>query len=175
MTATPGAAPTRWSTLQLALHWLTAILVAVQAINHEAMEQAWEISRRAEPVPADTQQMAWVHILTGVMILAFTLTRLIERLFVARPPLPARNPRWATILSKTVHGAIYAILIAMPVAGLLAWFQDNRWGADIHQMLWVPLLVLIGVHVAGALVQHLVFGSPVLMRMFGQKPYNSGD
>lgn len=53
----------------------------------------------------------------------------------------------------------------MPLAGLGAWFGGIGVLGEVHGFMWVPLLVLVGLHVVGAMVQQFWFGSDVLRRM----------
>ncbi|NDW03309.1 cytochrome b [Jiella pacifica] len=155
-----------WSTLSVALHWTIVVLIVVQFIDHEWMVDLWRATRRAAPIDATTEAWGWVHIVAGSLILIATLARLLDRYAHGRPPYPAEEPTWASWLARITHGLIYAILILMPIAGLIAWFGMIGEAGEIHEFLWTPLLVLIGLHVIGALAQQFWFKTGVLKRIF---------
>ncbi|WAP68153.1 cytochrome b [Jiella pelagia] len=155
-----------WSTLSVALHWMIVVLIVVQLIDHEWMVDLWRKTRRAAPIDTTTVTLGWVHIIAGSLILAAALVRLWDRYSHGRPPYPVDEPSWASWLARITHVLIYAILILMPIAGLIAWFGMIGEAGEIHEFLWTPLLVLIGLHVAGALAQQFWFKTGVLKRIF---------
>lgn len=160
------ARPRRWSLLSVILHWLIAALILVQLLDHDAMVDMWRAARRAEPLPQDSVTGGWVHIIAGIAILTFTVVRVIDRLVIGRPAYPAEDPGWSKLLARVVHGSLWLILVIMPLAGIAAWFGGIGIAAQLHTLLWPPLLVLSGVHILGALAQQYWFGTDVLARMF---------
>jgi len=74
------------------------------------------------------------------------------------------------LLSEVVHVAIYALLLLLPVSGLVAWFFSVPAAGTIHVLLKNALLAAIVLHVAGALFQHFIRRSDVLMRMLRPDP-----
>ena len=63
------------------------------------------------------------------------------------------------------HWALYALLILMPLTGALAWFGTIEQAAFAHDVLKLPLLILTGLHVIGALFHQFILKSDVLTRM----------
>ena len=159
------AVATGWSGLNIALHWLVVILVIVQWLEGDFMGHLWHAAKDNRPVGQTTAFLGYFHIVIGCVILAAVAARLADRWIAGRPPHPEGDPLWATWLSTAVHGLLYAILLLMPVLGLAAWFTGQQSLAHLHTFLWTPLLVLAGLHICGALVQHVVFKTPVLARM----------
>ena len=83
----------------------------------------------------------------------------------ARSSVPRDEPlllRWS---GEAVHVSIYILLLLLPVTGSVAWFLGVELAGDAHELLQNLLLAAIALHVAGALFQHFVFRSEVLMRM----------
>ena len=159
----PG--PQSWSALSIWLHWLIVLLIVVQFIDHEWMEAMWDAFRDNQTPSSSTVSGGWLHIVAGSVILVSALLRLWDRYTHGRPPYPENDPTWALWLAKITHFLIYTILILMPVSGLVAWFGGIRIAGYVHGLYWNPLLVLIGLHVLGALVQALWFKSDVLKRI----------
>ncbi len=154
-----------WSRLSITLHWLVVVLVVVQVLDHEYMVGLWDkMMDKAQPDQASVIG-GYIHIIAGVSILVAATVRLLDRVVNGRPPYPASDPSWATWLARISHVLIYAILIVMPALGLLAWFTGNDDYAGYHTFFWIPLLVLIGIHVIGALAQHFYFKTDALTRM----------
>lgn len=69
------------------------------------------------------------------------------------------------LLSKATHALIYLTLVAIPALGLAAWFTGDDTWADYHTLLWTPLMVLVGLHLAGVLWQQFVIKPDALHRM----------
>ncbi|MCE7026837.1 cytochrome b [Jiella avicenniae] len=155
-----------WSTLSVVLHWAIVVLIVVQFINHEWMVDLWRATRRGAEVDATTQTAGWAHVVAGSLVLLAALLRLWDRFAHGRPPYPAEEPTWSLWLARITHALIYAILILMPIAGLIAWFGMIGEAGEIHEFMWTPLLVLIGLHVIGALAQQFWFRTGVLKRIF---------
>jgi cytochrome b561 len=147
------------------LHWTIVVLLILQYLEGEYMVGLWNAAIDGAPLTTATEVLGWMHIITGSTILAAALARLADRVVNGRPPYRTDEPAWAMLLAKVTHGAIYAILVAMPSLGLAAWISGVDRLAQLHTLLWTPLLVLIAVHVAGALVQHFHFKSDVLRRI----------
>lgn len=154
-----------WSRLSITLHWLIVLLIIAQYIESDWMGDIWRGWRRNTPVDGLTNALGWSHIVLGTLVLLFAAIRLWDRFTHGRPPAPEGEPAWAGWLSQITHVLIYALLFAMPISGLLAWFGGIPQLAEIHEWLWNPLVALIVVHVAGALAQHFYFRTDVLRRI----------
>ena len=98
-----------------AIHWLTAILVVV----------AWTLGLLGDDFPKGTPRDAgWlVHMYAGLAVISLLVVRLVWNLF--NPP-PSAGPTtlgpWSVRLSKAAHYLFYALLIAVPVAGIVLQF-----------------------------------------------------
>jgi cytochrome b561 len=124
------------------------------------------------------------HTSIGLTLLALMLVRLAWRLAHRPPPLPAM-PVWEARLARATHVALYAALLAMPIAGYLGsvwsgypvkWFGLTlpAWGDAIpamkdamsafHYVTSFALLALVVLHIAGAL-RHVLRGEPIVRRM----------
>lgn len=160
------SSPAGWSRLNVSLHWLIVVLIIVQYLESEFMVSLWDGTLEGKAVSSTTTILGWTHIVLGSTVLAAAVLRLIDRFLIhGRPPHADGDPTWAVWLAKVTHALIYTVLILMPILGLAAWFTGNDTLAGYHTFLWTPLLVLIGVHISGALAQHFVFRSDALRRM----------
>ena len=157
-----------WTTLSITLHWVVVLFLIGQFLNHGFMEDAWHTYRDGESPPPDVLRVAWLHVAIGILVLLSALTRLWDRFARGRPPYEERTPTWAAWLSRVTHAALYAVLIALPLTGMAAWFGEIRGAGRLHGTLWTVLLVLATLHIAGALSEHFVFRTGALRRMLSR-------
>ena len=156
--------PERYTRAQIVLHWLVALLVLAQYLNHDAIGSAWSAIRRGlQDVPGGPLVAA--HVVIGLAILAFTLWRIALRMTHGAPPPPPEEPRVLRTLAAATHGSLYLLLLLLPLSGLAAWFGDVGRAADAHAVLKSLLMAVILLHVAGALYQRFVLRSDVVSRM----------
>jgi len=154
-----------YSSLQIALHWIVVVLVSFQFLAHDGIETAWRALRRDEPLPVDAGVLTYMHIATGILILVVMLTRIYLRVTRGAPRPPADEPWPLKILAEAVHVAIYGLLLLLPVSGMVAWFFVVEGAANAHEIMTNLLLAALVLHVSGALFQHVVMRSDVVMRM----------
>ncbi|WP_417670052.1 cytochrome b [Roseibium sp.] len=156
--------PASYSRLQIALHWIIAALIAFQLIFGEAMEELGEALREGEMPDAMTSLMGNAHIWVGVAILALMVLRIALKL-MRGAPAPVPGPRWQEILAKSVHGLLYLLLIVAPVTGLAAWYSGIYQAGEIHHILKPAFILLIALHVVGALWHQFIARDTTLRRM----------
>lgn len=162
MTAS-SSAPKGYSTTQIALHWGVAVLVAGQYIFKDAISGAWTAIRAGNDFAFDPLILA--HVAGGVLILALVVWRLVLRLKRGAPSPPENEPAPLKTLSHIAHWAFYALLTAMSVTGLLAWFGDVTQAAQAHNVLKVALLAFIVLHILAVPFHRLVQKNNVMQRM----------
>lgn len=166
MDEAPAAA---WSRLQRALHgWTAALVVVTTAIG-------WWMLRIPDSALLLKFLIFQLHKTIGLTILGIIGLRLWLRLRRGRPDASrAGLPRWQRRAASLVHGGLYALLIAGPVAGYLAadtaavrvptlFFgiplpailsPDPGWFAvlsALHGQIAAALVLLAGGHTAAAL------------------------
>ncbi len=74
-----------------------------------------------------------VHQTVGIAVLVLVVARL-AWLVVSRPPsLPASLEPWERRLAVPTHAGLYALMLAMPITGLLL---DRADGADLSFLGW---------------------------------------
>ena len=156
----------RWTALNIWLHWLIVVLVAAQyLITAEGMEKMWDAAEKGATDTGGLLTLGNAHIVLGTVILVAALIRLWDRFAQGRPPLSDGAPNWAHLLAKITHFALYWILIAMPIGGLLAWFLQNEFFAEAHHFASEVLIWVIALHVLGALANHFWFKTDALRRI----------
>jgi cytochrome b561 len=162
--------PTGYSPVQVALHWIVVVLVAFQFLAHDGIEESWRAFLRSEMPPAGAWVLAYLHVAAGICVLLLALIRIYIRLTRGAPAPPADEPRFLQLTAEAAHMTIYLLLFLLPLSGAVAWFLGVKFAGDVHELLQNVLLVMIALHIAGALFQHFVLRSQVLMRMFRPEP-----
>lgn len=166
------------------LHWTTVILVAV----------AWTLGTFGDELPKGAARATglFTHVSVGLLILVALIIRLAWRVTVPPPPPePNEFGRWlgafADPAARLAHYALYALLIAVPVTGIIVQFANGNalplfgiseiaspWTRDrafahtvgeIHELAANALVILAIFHAAAALVHHFVFRDNTLLRM----------
>ena len=181
-------APSRYSTVAMALHWIIAAIIVGQ------VALGWYMGTLGRAPLHRT--LEGVHISIGLTVLLLTVARLAWGLSHPHPRLPADMPALDRRLAGIVHPLFYVLLFALPLTGWvmesfgsrpipfwgLAWphfpaMDLITGGADpralkktlegVHGSVLVwSTVVLFGLHVAGA-IKHQFDGHPILWRMAG--------
>ncbi len=169
----------RYSRVAIALHWTIAALVLVNlylGLFHDSASKAVGST------------MMFYHKSIGLTVLALTLLRLLWRLTHRPPPYDAALKRWEVGLARFTHWTFYFLLLALPFSGWLMVSTSTRptsffglfvvpalpvaRGEDAHDTFatfhtffgWAMLL-LVALHVAGALKHQLQGHRQVFGRM----------
>jgi cytochrome b561 len=125
------------------------------------------------------------HKATGVTILFFMIIRVVTRLFTKAPPMPQQLSCFEKLAAKSVHFALYFVVIATAASGYImscasgkaiSWFglfyvpfavgQSKELAQDAHNMheiLPYILLILIVLHIAASL-KHFIFDKINLLK-----------
>lgn len=143
--------PADYTTIQLMLHWLVAFLVVVQFVFNDSASRALRVGAEEGALPGDGGGVV-PHAVVGIAIFIAMATRLFLRLTRGVPPPPSTEPRWMQVVSQANHWAFYGVLLAMPPVGLAAILALSPALGRLHGWGATALLVLIGLHVAGALL-----------------------
>ena len=157
---------------QITVHWMIVFLVLFQFLSGGGMEEAFDGAR--EGTALGLSGTAWVHGLIGTSIGLLMLFRLWARRAHPIPPPPESEPHALQYVSRGVHYAFYALLIGLPVLGLLAVLTGIGPLAGLHALgAWV-LLILVVLHFAGAM-WHAFRRDGVVKRMLRQDPAGQYD
>ena len=175
--AMTGRETARYTGVAVALHWLIAALIVLNLLLGFFHDDVAKAARGT---------VMMVHKSTGFTILALSLARLAWRLTHRPPSADAALQRWEAGLAAATQWVFYALMIALPLSGWILssgggrathWFNlftipplavskatGHQFG-DIHEYLGWTMLVLLLLHVAGALSHHLRGHRQVLGRM----------
>lgn len=152
-----------YSSIQIALHWTIALLVFFQLIFGESMTTVVDAAEEGiVPSPTDVT-ISFAHYWVGIAILCLVALRLLLRI-VQGTPAPAGVTTWMSYVAKAAHWLFYALLVAVPVTGLLAIYVSGDFG-DYHSLGKPIFIVLIALHAAGALFHQLFLKDGTLRRM----------
>lgn len=163
MTQAAAPAPLAYSKPQKVLHWLVVVLIALQWLIFDSMGKPFHDTMDAgAPVWSLTPV---VHLAIGLAILVLALARLGLRLTHGAPEAPAEEPEPFRTASKWAHWAIYALLLLMPVSGLVAWFGLVGPVAEVHEVMMNLLLALVAAHVAAVVVHQFWWKTDLIARM----------
>lgn len=165
----------RYSTTAAAIHWLSAALI---------IAQIW-LGFTFDELPKGTPERAFYfdwHKTIGVTILLLALGRLALRLMRPAPAFPEDTPRWHSALATWAHRALYFLMIALPLTGLMAVSRggpmtDLKWGLsfptipdvgelhEAHEVFAFAMIGLLVIHVLAALRNQFTGGGKLAGRM----------
>lgn len=155
--------PQGFSRLQIALHWVVFLLIVAQFVFHEPISDAWEALSKGQEV--DPSPLVGLHVFGGILILALVVLRLYVRLTRGAPALPAEEPAPLKFVAHITHWALYALMLLLPLSGIGAWFAGAEQAAEVHETFKGLLLILVLLHVLGALFQQFVLKTNIMERM----------
>lgn len=156
-------APKGYSRIQIRLHWVVAVLIALPFILHEPIAEAWDAFR--EGVQTAFNPVVALHVFGGLAVLAFALWRLALRRTRGAPPAPEAEPAPLRLAAHLGHLALYALMILMPLSGAVAWFGGIEGAAEAHEVMKPLMLILVAVHVVAALWHQFWLKDGLMLRM----------
>lgn len=153
---------TGYCPLQIRLHWAVMGLVTLQYLLHDGIAQAFDTG--IETGRFVIGPLAGLHMGIGSLILLLSFWRLSLRQAGSPPPV-STDPPWQQMAARLTHGGFYLLLIGLPITGAIAWGSRSEGAADLHGAMRAVLLLLIAVHVAGALYGQFIRKTNVMARM----------
>ncbi len=160
--------PASYSPIHIILHWVIAALILFQLIFGESMGDLKHVLRDGGVPDAATTFLANAHIWVGIAVLALTVIRLLVRAKFGVPaPLP--TSRVQELAARGVHGLLYLLMLLAPITGLLAWYGGIHTAEEIHELSKPFFIVLIALHVLGALYHHIALKDGIMMRMVSSR------
>ena len=153
-----------FSRAQIAMHWGVAVLIISNLLMGDDISGLWRQIQQTGPMPTTTG--AWLHIIVAIAALALILWCLTLRLTRGVPAAPAGESRALTLAGEAGHILLYALMIALPVTDLPAWYDGVTSLTDLHGGILQALLwLLIAGHVLAAIYHHFVLKDGLLNRM----------
>ena len=156
-------APKGYSRSQITLHWVIAGLIAVNLIFEDWIKAGWRAIETGGTPVYDAGALA--HIGIGVAVLVLVAWRLGLRLMRGVPDLPADEPAVMKLAAVLGHAALYALMVGVPVLGLMAWFWASEDLAELHELGKPAFVVLILGHVGAALWHQFIRKDGLMNRM----------
>lgn len=168
----------QWGSVAKLFHWTIALLIIGNGIFGLCMDLAH----------GPMQKINWLalHKSIGLTVLALFLLRVLWRLF-NRQPKDEPAPRWQRVVAHGMHVLLYALVALLPLSGW--WFNSivgkplqffklfnlpaltdanpdarHLWHG-VHEYLFWFLVLLLVLHIAGALKHHLLDRDNTLRRM----------
>lgn len=156
--------PTAYRPAQIWLHWIVVIGVILQIGFNSAIVAVVD-AREAGQAPADADMTwAWFHVSIGFVILLAVIARLVLRF---RHGVPGHAPGTSAAQAKVatvMHNALYGLLAAMVVTGMLTWNEIAPLGG-VHFALSTALFFAALAHGLAALFNQFVRKDGTLARM----------
>lgn len=162
----------RYSNVAAAFHWVTVVLVLLQAYL------GFTFSDAPDGLARDNI-FVW-HKTVGALILFVVLARLAYRLVNTPPPYPPELPAWERFAGTWNHRIFYLLLIAMPIVGFVSVSgfangpttpllgginipvipgiskQTGELAGEVHSIAAFLLVALIVLHIAAALKHEFI-------------------
>src|ERR1700683_60915 len=124
----------RYSSSNQALHWLTALCIFA------VLPLAWVMTNMPLDAPSRATLFAW-HETLGLIVLFFTVCRIVLRLYDGPPPYPAQVARWERHLAHATYWVFFFVLLWMPITGFLtASYGGHR--INLFNMILTPVILL---------------------------------
>jgi cytochrome b561 len=147
-----------YSGVQIALHWLVAVLIIVAWFTGEGADEALDMIE-------DGGVAGFVpHVAVGLAILALVLVRLLVRLSRGAPAAPGVPGSWQVAAADWGHRLIYLLMIAVPLGGISVFFLGLEVG-DMHELAANALMLIVLGHALVALYHQYVLKDGLLRRM----------
>jgi cytochrome b561 len=125
----------RYTRTAVWLHWITAALLIFMLILGEDLIRVPRGGSLAGRQPS-------AHASFGFLVLLLALARLSWRWVHPAPDLSTSMASWERALSHLTHWAFYALLIAIPLLGLLALAPYGVDRSDVEQVTFFRLFSL---------------------------------
>jgi len=161
----------------IVMHWITAITLILGVASIE-LREFLSIENPIRPY------LRQAHYLMGFSVFLFVFGRLYFRFKYGVPP--SLSSKWVALASRLVQGVFYILMFCQPVVGLLQIQSGggkfsifgctfpvlinespavNDWLKELHSFAGNAFILLVLVHVAGALVSHYMVRDETLRRM----------
>ena len=171
--------PYRYGNLNIALHWLMAILMVAVYLLIEL--------RELYPKGSDPREtMKALHFMLGMSVFFLATLRVGVTLRSVKPAIVPALPAWQKALAGATHGLLYALMLGLPLAGWLLLSAAGKpipfFGLELppligenkalaktikefHELGGQAGYALIALHTAAAIFHHYFVKDNTLRRM----------
>lgn len=149
---------TGYSGLQIALHWIIAVLILVAWLSGEGAEEAMEAVE-------DGGVAGFVpHVAFGLAILTLVIVRIVVRLSRGAPAAPGAPGSASVMAADWGHRLIYLLMVAVPLGGASVFFLGLDVG-EVHGLAANILMLVVLGHALMALYHQYILKDGLLRRM----------
>ena len=173
---------TQYSKRMVIVHWLTLALLIVAWLLGDTLAEATDDNKA-------TVLGYVLHLSVGGTILLLTLARFYFRRSDGTPPMLADKPL-NLVAAKAVHYALYTALVLLPISGVVTLITsgagkallagdagllpkekdyENLFALEVHETLVTVLIVLVVLHILGAIKHQFFMKDGLLNRMSMRK------
>jgi len=171
----------RYTKVASLLHWLIALLVLLN------IAAAWLAEGLSKP---DQALIMGNHEAIGILVIGFTLLRIVWRLLHQPPAKVETLKTWEIATSRVVHALLYLLMLVLPLSG---WAMSSAYSHgkpvslfglaeipglpvaddratvglfhEMHVIFGWAMVVLAALHIAAALKHQLIDKDGTLRRM----------
>lgn len=168
---------TQYSKRMVIVHWLTLALLIAAWYLGDSLSELTDASHA-------TLSAYLIHLAAGGAVLLLAVVRLLYRGKDGTPP--AIGQGMMDKVAKGVHHLLYLVLFALPLSGILTVINssvikgllandanllpkdgdfDHLFAHSVHETLVTVLIVLVAVHVLGAIKHQFIMKDGLLERM----------
>lgn len=160
----------RWSSPSIALHWLGALIIVGLAVVGSLMTDL-------APESETRRLMSRLHGIGGFALMVLTLLRLLMRKRgVPEEPLalPPIHRRGVGLVHVLLYGVVFSLGLSGAATGVMSGWPEYLQGTlaavpsfenvptrEVHGVLVFALFGLVGLHVAGVIVQQIRRGGAI--------------
>ena len=168
-------------TTTILLHWLIAVpMIAMLGMG---------LYLESLPVGPEKNELVGVHMGVGLIILCLAVLRSIWRLSHGFPPAVGEYRKWEQRLAKIAHWALLLATMLLPISGIVMTLGSGRAvsffgtpvfgpfekielmsnvGHVMHGLGGRVIIVMVVLHIAGALKHALIDGDGTMKRIVGK-------
>jgi len=168
---------TQYSKRIVIVHWLTLVLLIAALLLGGSLADATDESKA-------TLAGYFMHMTAGGAVLLLTVSRLLFRSKDGTPPAVGQSAMDKA--AKGIHHVLYLVLIVLPVSGMMTVITSDAGTAllagnasllplengykhvfahEVHEVLVTVLIVLVAVHLLGAIKHQFIMKDGLMERM----------
>lgn len=152
---------TGYTRLQIALHWIVAVLVFGAYFTSDGMGRA--LRARIEQGLTGFEG-ATLHTILGGLAFLFILIRLVTRWRSGAPA--SHGPELMQTVQTWGHRLLYALMFLAPALGAATWYGQIGSLGDLHSVVGQALIIIAVGHLVMAMLHQALWSDGTLMRMF---------